>query len=224
MLAATAKIYTNVTAKPSAPPSATGNPASTPTDRAASSPDASDAILSQWRNRALTLLEVNYRFGALALDARGSGGLSTADMTSRAYEGYGPTGGVRAGDRAPDAPGLTDARGVETSLFALFSPATHTVLIFLSGEKGEDAKVGRLLKRLESYPKGTVKAVVIGRDCVPDSLAAAYHDKHGHGAHAYQIDEGAPAVVVVRPDGYVGAYVHDETGAQEYFSRVFSTI
>ena len=67
--------------------------------------------LLRWRNRALTLLEVNYRFSPLSFDIRGDEGRSKDDMLAHAYEGYGPDGGVRAGDRAPEAPGLVDTKG-----------------------------------------------------------------------------------------------------------------
>ena len=178
--------------------------------------------LLRWRNRALTLLEVNYRFSPLSFDIRGDEGRSKDDMLAHAYEGYGPDGGVRAGDRAPEAPGLVDTKGNETSLFRIFKPSEHTILMFTSGKESQAETIAAVVKLAQTYPEGIVQTVVIAYACTPGVAASvsAYHDKDGHAAHAYGIESGAPLVVVVRPDGYVGAFVDDAEGVQEYFKRV----
>ena len=43
----------------------------------------------------------------------------------------------------------------------------------------------------------------------------------GGGYEAYDINPAEGAIVVVRPDGYVGAFVHDAEGLHKYFSKVF---
>ena len=204
MLVATTNLYTHAFTKP-----------------AVDAASANKIIFEGWRDRALTLLEVNYRFSALALDARGTEGRTAQEMLTHAYEGYGPGGGVRAGDRAPDAPGLIDAKGQEMSLFAIFRSDAHTVLFFGSGGDGD--MVENVAKEVRTYPTGTVQMVVLGREGVPAAVegVASCHDKDGHAARAYQVEGDAPTVVIVRPDGYVGAFVRDAAGVRDYFARVF---
>ena len=64
--------------------------------------------------------------------------------------------------------------------------------------------------------------VVLGLNGVPVAAGAAvtYHDKEGHAARAYQVEYGAPHIVVVRPDGYIGAVAYDMDGVREYFSGI----
>lgn len=106
-------------------------------------------------------LDVGYRGGPLA--APGSGGL-------------------RAGDRAPDAP-LVDANGEQVRLFELFRGPHATELIFGSGTARSAVPAYRIL------PAGSVAS---GSDLV---------DGGGHAYAAYEAAAGRR--VVVRPDGYV---------------------
>jgi hypothetical protein len=106
-------------------------------------------------------------------------------------------GGLRAGDRAPDAP-IRGAAGRSTRLFELFKGAHWTLL-------GHE----------------------VARDIVPSRPGLHIHtigrrgdilDEGGHLRDAY-----APASgdwVLVRPDGYVGAIVSSsEIGALEAYLR-----
>ena len=113
---------------------------------------------------------------------------------------------------------LVNADGTESALFDLFKPTHHTVLVF--APRGGAAKI---IQAIQAYPAGTVQTVVLGKDAVPQTVdgAKSYYDKEGHAHRAYQVDGDTETIVVVRPDGYVGAVVYDLTGLKTYFSRIF---
>ena len=176
----------------------------------------------QWRNKALPMLDINYRWSPVVLDARGNGGRSADEMKALAYKGYGPEDGVHAGDRAPDAPALVDAAGAETALFDIFKPYRHTVLLFVGADEKAVAEVVEVAQR---WPAGRAEVVILGSDAVPATVGGtrAYHDKGHHAFDAYHIGTGTFAAVVVRPDGYVGAFVYGAEGVREYFAKIFKT-
>jgi len=115
----------------------------------------------------LSQLTLGYRWSRLSRDAASRPG--------------GPADGLRAGDRAPDAPCRDPLTGAQVRLFDLFR-GPHFTLLGL-GERG--AAVGALGAAI-------VKPCLIG----PGGLI----DDGGHVARAY----GEDALVLVRPDGYVG--------------------
>jgi len=116
----------------------------------------------------LSQLTLGYRWSRLSRDAASRpGGLAD---------------GLRAGDRAPDAPCRDPLTGAQVRLFDLFR-GPHFTLLGL-GERGA-AAVGGL-------GAASVKPYLIG----PGGLV----DDGGHVARAY----GEDALVLVRPDGYVG--------------------
>ncbi|TBU42449.1 FAD binding domain-containing protein [Dichomitus squalens] len=209
MLATTSNLYTHLI------PKKEDSQATTVQDQ-----DPKKAGFMQWRNTALYQLDINYRWSPITVDARGKDGLSEDDLKARAYEGY-PGGDVRAGDRAPQAPALVGADGLEKTLFDLFKPTYHTVLVF--SPQGGAAEI---VKAAQEYPVGTVHTVVLGKDAVPQPIdsAESYHDKEGHAYRAYHVDGGEVTVVVVRPDGYVGAVVHDVDGLRTYLAKIFRVL
>nr|VWP02068.1 Flavohemoprotein (EC [Ganoderma boninense] len=210
MLAQTSKLYTHITSRKIEDVDA-GHLETAPGDAA-------------WTSQTLYMLDINYRWSPAVHDARGTPlGSSDEEMRARAYAGY-PGGDVRAGDRAPNAPGLVDAQGAETALFDVFKPWRHIVLVFPPGtEEKMSPGVESIVAVLQGFPAGAVKAVVLGRHAVPKAYEGAdvYHDATGRAGRAYHVDEAAVTVVVVRPDGYVGAFVYDTEGLQQYFSKVF---
>ncbi|KAI0711179.1 FAD binding domain-containing protein [Cerioporus squamosus] len=166
----------------------------------------------KWRNTALRQLDINYRWSPVVFDARGMNGLDETAVSGEP---------VRAGDRAPEAPALVDASGKETSLFEIFKPNAHTLLVFSPEHAGSKAQ--EVVAAAQASPLASVmKTLVLGRDGVPAAIegANAYHDKEGHAHKAYGVDGDALAVVVVRPDGYIGAFVSDVDGLQTYISRI----
>ena len=207
MLAATSGLYNRLNAK-------SGNSEAT---AAQDTKEKEKEDYIQSRNNVLYQLEINYRWSPIVFDARGNDGLSEDDLKAHAYEGYN-AGDVRAGDRAPNAPALVSGDGTESALFDLFKPTHHTVLVF--APRGDEAEI---LQAIQIYPSGTVQTVVLGKDAVPQTVdgAESYHDKEGHAYRAYQVDGDTVTIVVVRPDGYVGAVVYDITGLETYFSRIF---
>ncbi|TFK91537.1 hypothetical protein K466DRAFT_541543 [Polyporus arcularius HHB13444] len=204
MLAATSDLYTQLTnIQPDGGPASSGKGS------------------SGWRNNALRQLEINYRWSPVVFDARGMNGLDENALKAHGYQGY-PGEPVRAGDRAPEAPALVDAFGKETSLFEIFKPNTHTVLVFSPTHAGESG-VQEVAAAAQASPLASVtQTLVLGRDGVPPAIdgAKAYHDKEGHAYKAYGVDVRVLTVVVVRPDGYIGAFVNDVDGLQTYISRI----
>jgi hypothetical protein len=117
---------------------------------------------------------------------------------------------VHAGDRAPDAPGLVDTQsGASTRLFELLEPARHTVLVF-------DAAMRAAVERaLAVYPLDAVRIFTLG-----GSDHAGLVDTEGHARRVYGVEAGA-RVIVIRPDGVVGALLKDSNGVGPYFKSIF---
>jgi 2-polyprenyl-6-methoxyphenol hydroxylase-like FAD-dependent oxidoreductase len=119
-------------------------------------------------------LGINYRHGRLAQDLR-------------------PVPGeVRAGDRAPDAPGLRDSTG-EHCLFDLFRGPHFTLLAFGNGWEP-------LLTQVKAHLGTAIQYAAIGSSLI---------DTNGHAARAYDID--GDTLMVIRPDGYIGLATSDRS-------------
>ncbi|MEU6968812.1 FAD-dependent monooxygenase [Kitasatospora aureofaciens] len=124
--------------------------------------DAAGLLAEQFRTMAvqgtdLTGLSLGYRGGPLGRDLDGATG-------------------IRAGDRAPDAP-CTTADGTPVRLFDLFRGPHFTLLLF--GDRPAPAELTGL----------------------PGVRTAAVRDPAGHAARGYGLR--GDAAVLVRPDGYV---------------------
>ncbi|RDB23743.1 Pentachlorophenol 4-monooxygenase [Hypsizygus marmoreus] len=192
----------------------------------------------------LLQLGVNCRWSSIVIDERKQAELAEdADFADFDFgdesdeekpdeekiDSYGMRAGsvLRAGDRAPDAPGLiprmTGSKPSITTrhLFQLFGSSYHTVLIFTPAL----AQCLPILKALAIYPQGTIRSAVIvppGRPVPPQSAGADFvlEDRDGHAHEGYGINEKW-GVVIVRPDGVVGAIVGGASGVREYFTRIF---
>ena len=242
MLAATSDLYTHSVGKPN-----TGTAKSDSDASAGANQGKEASAFLKWRNNALFQLDVNYRWSPIVYDARRAGELGVdkdvdetgleLELKARAYIGY-PGEPVSAGDRAPEAPGLVDATGKQTSLFEIFKPTTHTLLVFVPDqardEEGEEdlvQKVQKLVAAARASPLGSVvQTVVLGRQGVPAAIdgASTYHDKEGHAYRAYSVsvsDEtqahsACVCAFIVRPDGYIGAFVRDVDGLETYITKI----
>ncbi|KAK0466820.1 FAD binding domain-containing protein [Desarmillaria tabescens] len=155
---------------------------------------------------------INYRGSPIVVDEAG-----TPESVDPYRSGEG--GELRAGDRAPDAPGLVSSQGEKTRLFDIFRTSYHTVLIFA----GAGLEVKEILDLLKAYPAGTVKSVVIlpqNDGPAVDSSSADFTLTDGED-YARKNYNGRHGVVVVRPDGMIGALVGGVDGLKQYFKGIF---
>jgi hypothetical protein len=134
---------------------------------------------------------------------------------------------VRAGDRAPDAPGIVPLNaGLKpgtTQLFDIFPSNRHTALVFVKGD--EDVKP--YLESLKQYPQDTILPVIVlqqGDERNVDEFGKTnvVRDSAGHSWKSYSADNGTK-IAIVRPDGCVGAVGHSPDVVEEYRNLVFGT-
>jgi hypothetical protein len=174
------------------------------------------------RDKKMNMLGVNCRSSPIVLD----------DFTqAEPVNAYGTLeeGVLVAGDRAPDAmqlgvivPQATGGAGTETRLFDVFCPIYHTVLVFVP-----DAVLSTdVLEVLRRYPRDVIWPVIVlaqGSEVTTGAQAdvMVVIDHGGHTYRAYLAVKGEKKVVVVRPDGVVGAIVHGAEGVGAYFAKIF---
>lgn len=210
MLHATTALYTHTVAKEK----------STPKEEAKD--DAEDEKKSgwfRWRNSALEMYGINYRYSDIVLEERDVTPQDPEDTLARAYQGYEGFGVLHAGDRAPEAPGLVQ-EGSTTSLFSLLNPSTHTVLIFPASV--ERAEVDAVFRATATLPRSTVQTFTVTSNSthvIPDGTSL--FDRDHHARNAYMVTDGELNVVIIRPDAFVGAVVKDAEGVRRYFSKIF---
>ncbi|KAJ8518630.1 hypothetical protein ONZ45_g4322 [Pleurotus djamor] len=84
----------------------------------------------KWRNSALEMYGINYRFSSIVLDERDPRPRNSEDLIAHAYSGYEGRGSLCAGDRAPDVPGLRVEGDQEMTLLKLLKPSLHTIIVF----------------------------------------------------------------------------------------------
>ena len=132
---------------------------------------------------------------------------------------------LRAGDRAPNAPGILPLnfglRPGATELFDIYTSSLHTALIFLKGNE----TVKPYLESLKRYPPDTVLPVIVlqqgdERDVAVFGETCVVRDSAGHCWRSYSTEGGAK-VVIVRPDGCVGAVGRSAGVVDEYRNLVF---
>jgi len=111
-------------------------------------------------------------------------------------------GPVRAGDRAPDAPG-SDPDGAPVRLFQLLAEADPVLL-------GFGPRAARLAAELAG-PRLRAVAVLDAGQPVPAG-ASGFADTGGHARRAYATTD---ALLLVRPDGYLGLAVDCNDGTAD---------
>ncbi|KAH7930836.1 hypothetical protein BV22DRAFT_1124599 [Leucogyrophana mollusca] len=170
------------------------------------------------RGQKLYMLGVNYRYSPIVVDEFSDAG--PVDAYGLQQEGV-----LVAGDRAPDAPRLTSGDGEATRLFDVFRPAYHTVLVFAP----DCASAAPVLSALGRYESSVLRSVIVLPSSAARSSATsttanlALVDEGGHAYGGYLVGEGETRVVVVRPDGVVGAIVSGVQGLEKYFGLVFDS-
>ncbi|KAI6033332.1 FAD binding domain-containing protein [Pisolithus marmoratus] len=196
------------------------------------------------RGKNMYMLGVNYRTSPIVIDDSG------VPAVQHAY-GEIQEDILRTGDRAPDAPGLVShhtSRGSQstvllpggmagsTRMFDLFATTHRTVIIFTPALIVPF--VQSVLETLQQVvPKELVRRVVVlpGSPSEPDRHAESRTsseedqlidvevlvDRVGHAYRGYIVEEQETKVVVVRPDGVVGAVVRGVRGLEQYFEGVF---
>lgn len=175
-------------------------------------------------------LRVSYRWSSIVVDQQHT------DKPGQGGPAYLPDEDkeLRAGDRAPDAPGLrilfvsvassevsSNGRGT-TSLFNIFHPARHTLLLFSRDLQTSQEQLKEVEVALAAYPlaRETFRIVVI----LPSSFASTATtpsiggststvvlvDVDNHAHNVYQLmHDTRTRIIVVRPDGGIGAVLHD---------------
>ncbi|KAI5982314.1 FAD binding domain-containing protein [Pisolithus albus] len=203
------------------------------------------------RKTNLYMLGVNYRSSPIVVDE-----FAPAQEVSDAYREI-QEGVLRAGDRAPDAPGLvpiitpnraphlissgsqsavppSTGMGGSTRMFDIIGSTHHTVIIFAPA-LAVPAVRSILVTLQRVVPRELVTRVVVlpGSASEPDSHletssegdqaieAEVLVDHAGHAYRGYIVESQEVKVVVVRPDGVVGAIVRGVTGLEQYFEGVF---
>lgn len=192
-----------------------------------------------YRDRKLFQLDVNYRWSEIVYDER------FPDAETDERNAYGVEGQVvRAGDRAPDAPGLdcVHAKGVHagsgkskpTRLFDILEPNVHTALVFADRSASEHTH--RLLRSLVAFPKQTLQTVLIipigiykdvsspdiDSTIHPKTLNYVFKDVEGYAFNGYGMTStGSPPIVIIRPDAMVGLVAFSISGVERYVTKVF---
>jgi len=174
---------------------------------------AKEGDIKPWaRGGVLKQLGVNYRGSPIVLDER-----TTEDIKGSPYSNE--DGRICAGDRSPDAPGLVNSSGKQTRLFDIFKPWLHTVLIF-----GDDLAPS-VLRALRRYPEKTIQTFcIVPREASSSAQLhadAVLEDRGGHAYTGYAVDRARSTVIVVRPDGVIGAVVFGAEGTKQYFDGMF---
>ena len=182
-------------------------------------PGGTEQLVS--REQKLNMLGINYRWSPIVIDEITKAG------PVNAYRNLDESTLV-AGDRAPDAPGLTVVKvGVqvsETRLFDLFKATHHTMLVF-----GPDVGSAEdIIGVLSSYSCDIIRVVVVlpqeavaTESSIVTSGADIVVDAAGHAYRAYLTEKGEKKVVVVRPDGVAGAIVRGAEGVKTYLGNIF---
>lgn len=80
------------------------------------------------------------------------------------------------------------------------------------------------MSALKAYPADLVRTVLIRTEGTSsqsdaDKVDVTVVDQDGHAHEGYQVQKDELLVVVVRPDGAVGAIVRGPDGAKQYFGR-----
>ncbi|KAJ3850352.1 FAD binding domain-containing protein [Lentinula lateritia] len=175
------------------------------------------------RGFELRMFGINYRGSSIVLDE-----VAPPAEVLDPYK-MSPEEPVRGGDRAPEAPDLKilheNSSGGITSLFEIFDTTKHTALVFSQSPLA----IQEFSRALANYPNGTMRSVVIHPQGSTERVlingkqegdVVEVLDTKGHAYGSYLQTGGV--VIVIRPDGHVGAIVKDVAGVDRYRRKVFT--
>jgi hypothetical protein len=169
----------------------------------------------------MTQLGVNYRGSSII-------GEDNIGDTTIKVSGYNKDSETAAcpGDRAPEVPSLinTTSEHKRETLFSIFSPSHHSVLVF--AKKYEEHLALALSSVINRLPGKTVRSILILPSGSNANGLAVYDEvfinSGGHAYASYGLSSDQSYLVVVRPDGVVGARVSEVAGVERYFQKIFS--
>jgi len=170
----------------------------------------------------LTQLGVCYRGSSII----GEDDIREATLKVSAYNKDSETAAC-PGDRAPEVPSLINTTGnhKRETLFNIFSPSHHSILVF--AKKYDEQLALGLSSVIKGLPENTIQSVLI---LPPESnvkeLDSVYDevliDSGGYAYGGYGLpNDDQSYIVVVRPDGVVGARVREVAGVERYFQKIF---
>ena len=167
----------------------------------------------------------------LGVTYRGSSIIGEDDIcdTTLKFSGYNKKSETAAcpGDRAPEIPSLITTTGENEvkTLFDILSPSHHSVLVFT---KKYEAQLSLALSSvINRLPGKTVRNILIlSSEPNVTELCTVYDevliDSGGHAYAGYGLPSDESYIVVVRPDGVIGARVREVSGVERYFQKIFS--
>ncbi|KAL4248923.1 Rifampicin monooxygenase-like protein [Abortiporus biennis] len=176
------------------------------------------------RPKSLNQLRVNCRWSSILVDEQVEDHEGAKVVARNAY-GSETDDQVRAGDRAPDASGLVNIKSNEkTSLFSILKPTYHTALLF----NPPTTELPVLLDTFATWPSETVRVIVVlpkggslATDLPKDAAVLEDREAHAHQTYKQMVDGGFP-VVIIRPDGVVGAIAKGTAGVNTYQKKLFT--
>ena len=159
---------------------------------------------------------VNYRWSSIVSD----------DKPSQKKVGtYGASSDeIHAGDRAPDASGLVNIKtGSVNTIYQYIKSSRHTVLLFASFID----EVVPFLDVLEKTPTNTFQSVVILDSCKDVDNAPTKGmainvlvDSDNNARKSYNCYKDK-RIIIIRPDGIIGALTSSISGIQKYLGFIF---
>ena len=168
----------------------------------------------------------------LGVNYRGSSIIGEDDIrdTTPKVSGYNKDSETAAcpGDRAPEVPSLIDTTGEHKTktLFDIFSPSYHSVLVFTKKyDENLALTLSNVINRLPGKTAHTV--LILPPKSNVNQLASAVYDEvlidsGGHAYASYGLSDDESYIVVVRPDSVVGVRVREVAGVEHYFQKIFS--
>ncbi|KAI6154838.1 FAD binding domain-containing protein [Pisolithus tinctorius] len=203
------------------------------------------------RGGKLQMLGVNYRTSPIVVDEFAPTPMAGVAVAHSAYgdtqEGVLRAGDrapdapelvpvISLGRASPNVSSGSQPNGMigSTRLFDIFASTHHTVIMFIPSLAVPDLR-SVLVALDKSVRKGLVRRIVVlpepsseadgrvGRTIEGNQGidAEVLVDQAGHAYRGYIVEKQEVKVVVVRPDGVVGAIVHGAAGLARYFEGVF---